>query len=185
MRESLNFGLFWRKSFIQKFPATPSKKKKNDESRYGDVTNLSVFSILHALMFWDPFSRLFLLFSVFPVFSGFSGFFRFFWFFPVFLVFFRFFLISSGFSRLLPPFSAFFPVRDWEVMKYKGKRTSGPPPRGKDRSQKNSFRGWGPWVISYRSSHKRARSANPMESSSEDRQTDTGQSADIGVLKIR
>jgi hypothetical protein len=28
----------------------PDKKQKNDESRYGDVTNLSVFSILYAMM---------------------------------------------------------------------------------------------------------------------------------------
>ncbi len=49
-------------------------------------------------------------------------------------------------------------------MKYKGKRTSGPPPRARTSpKKKKSFRRWGLWVISYRSSHKRARSVNAME----------------------
>ncbi len=70
---------------------------------------MSVFSILHALLFWDPFSRLFLLFLLFPVYSGFSGFSRFFPVFPAspgFSRFFRFFPVFSGFSG----FFRFFPV---------------------------------------------------------------------------
>jgi hypothetical protein len=35
--------------------------------------------------------------------------------------------------------------------------------------KKKSFCRWGPWVISYQLSHKRARSANPMRSSSGNR----------------
>ncbi len=111
---------------------------KNDESRYGDVTNLSVFSILHALMFSDPFSRLFLLFPFLSVFFSFSGFyrdfpvflfFRFFRFFsvsPVFSGFFRFFLFFRffGFFRfflffrffpVFPPFSRYATEKVWNT----------------------------------------------------------------------
>ncbi len=57
-------------------------------------------------------------------------------------------------------------------MKYKGKRISGPPLGARTGPKKNSFRGKDPWVISYRTSHERARSANPMRSySASDSQT--------------
>ncbi len=152
-------------------------KKKNDESRYGDVTNLSVFSILHALMFWDPFSRLFLLFpflSVFSSFSGFSVFFGFSGFFQFFL-FFSIFSVFSGVSR----FFSGTRLRRYEIQ---GEKDFRPLPLGP--VPKNSFRGTGPWVISYRSSHKRARSANPMESSSTtDRRTKCGHKRIENTLK--
>jgi hypothetical protein len=52
-----------------------------------------------------------------------------------------------------------------------------------DRSKKNSFRRSGPWVISYRSSHKSSQSGNPWRvvAGPTDRQTD-GRSADNSVL---
>jgi hypothetical protein len=58
-------------------------------------------------------------------------------------------------------------------MKYKGKRISGPPLGARTGPKKNSSRGKDPWVISYRTSHERARSANPMRSySASDSQSD-------------
>jgi hypothetical protein len=51
-------------------------------------------------------------------------------------------------------------------MKYKGIWTSDPSHPVQDWPKKNSFLGQGPWAISYRLSHKRPQSVNPMESSS-------------------
>ncbi len=57
-------------------------------------------------------------------------------------------------------------------MKYKGNWTPDLSHRVQDRSKKNSFHGSGPWVISYRSSHKSPQSGNPMKCSSYDGRTD-------------
>jgi hypothetical protein len=77
-------------------------------------------------------------------------------------------------------------------MKLYGIWTSNPYSGVQDRFKKISFLSSGPGVISYRLSHKRARSVNPMESSSVYGQTDgqmDRQSADNSVffqnLKIR
>jgi hypothetical protein len=51
-------------------------------------------------------------------------------------------------------------------MKIYGIWTSDPSHRVQDQSKKKSFRRLGPWVISYRSSHKSPQSGNPMKSSS-------------------